>query len=195
MAVPWEKSFDVDRVLDTAMRAFWARGYEATSMQDLVDCTGINRGSLYATYGGKRALFLAALRRYIEWMRDDLLAEIAERFGPREAIRQSFLVFAAGRRSYGGQRGCFVTNTALEVAPHDREVAKVVARVQKQIEVHFAALIGKGKALGEIPSHVDPATAAQGLLASFIGLAVLARSRPDRDLLLSVVEDAMKRLD
>lgn len=193
--MPWEKSFDMDQVLDTAMRAFWARGYEATSMQDLVNCTGINRGSLYATYGDKRALFLAALNRYIGWMRDELLADIAARHGPREAIRQSFLVFAAGQRGHVGQRGCFVTNTALEVAPHDKEIAKVVARVQRKIEAHFAELIGKGKALGEIPPHVDPAASAQGLLASFIGLAVLARSRPNKTLLLSVVDDAMRRLD
>ena len=129
--MPWEKSFDVAQILDMAMRAFWARGYEATSMQDLVDCTGINRGSLYATYGDKQALFLAALDRYIRWMRDDLMADIAARHGPREAIRQSFLVFAAGQRRQVAQLGCFVTNTALEVAPHDKEVAEVVSRVNQ----------------------------------------------------------------
>jgi len=193
--MPWEKSFDVDQILDMAMRAFWARGYEATSMQDLVDCTGINRGSLYATYGDKRALFVAALHHYIEWMRDDLLADIAARHGPREAIHRSFLVFAARQRRYAGQRGCFVTNTALEVAPHDEEIADMVSRVQQQIEAHFAELISKGRSLGEIPSHVDPAASARGLLASFIGLAVLARSRPDRKLLLGIVDDAMRRLD
>src|SRR3989337_2583926 len=96
--MPWDKNFDVRETLEKAMQTFWARGYEATSMQDLVDCTGINRGSLYATYGDKRALFVAALHRYIEWMRDELLADIAARHGPREAIRQSFLVFAAGQR-------------------------------------------------------------------------------------------------
>ena len=62
--MPWEKQFDSDAVLDKAMQAFWARGYEATSMQDLVDCMGINRGSLYATFGDKHSLFIQALRRY-----------------------------------------------------------------------------------------------------------------------------------
>ncbi|MGD9921955.1 MAG: TetR/AcrR family transcriptional regulator, partial [Pseudorhodoplanes sp.] len=71
--MPWEKQFDTDEVLEKAMRAFWDRGYEATSLQDLVDHTGINRGSLYATFGDKHALFIAALRRYDESRRVDTL--------------------------------------------------------------------------------------------------------------------------
>ena len=73
--MPWKKQFDADSVLDKAMQAFWARGYDATSMQDLVDCTGINRGSLYATYGDKHTLFVAALRMYDEKIRRQLLSD------------------------------------------------------------------------------------------------------------------------
>jgi len=81
--MPAEKQFDVDKVLDKAMQAFWLRGYEATSMQDLVDCTGVNRGSLYATYGDKHTLFLAALRMYDDTLRKKMLAELEARFAPR----------------------------------------------------------------------------------------------------------------
>jgi len=118
--VPWEKQFDVDEVLDKAMRIFWNRGYEATSMQDLVDSTGINRGSLYSTYRDKHALFLAALRRYAETIHHRLLVDLESTYGPREAIRQSFLAFAE-KMSEGGNCGCFLTNTALELAAHDPE--------------------------------------------------------------------------
>ena len=62
--MPWEKQFDPDTALDKAMQAFWAHGYDATSIQDLVDCMGINRGSMYATFGDKRSLFIQALNRY-----------------------------------------------------------------------------------------------------------------------------------
>ena len=91
--MPWEKQFDVDQVLNKAMQAFWSRGYEATSMQELVDRTGINRGSLYSTYRDKHALFLAALRRYAETIHHRRLADLGSRYGPREAIRQSLLAF------------------------------------------------------------------------------------------------------
>lgn len=193
--MPWEKQFDVNEVLDKAMQAFWSRGYEATSMQDLVDCTGINRGSLYATYSDKHALFLAALRMYDEKIRRKLLADLESGYGPREAVRQLFLAFTSQVLEKGGNRGCFLTNTALELAAHDPEAGKIVAHAQKQIEAFFAHMIRKGKAQGEVAPHVKPTETARGLLASLIGLVVLIRSRPERALLQTIVDDAIRRLD
>ena len=193
--MPWEKQFDVDEILNKAMQAFWSRGYEATSMQDLVDRTGINRGSLYATYRDKHALFLAALRRYAETIHHKRLADLESRYGPSEAIRQSLLAFIPQASEKRGNRGCFLTNTALELAAHDPEAGKIVAQAQKQTEAWFARMIRKGKAVGEIGPHVKPAQAAQGLLALLIGLSVLNRSRPERALLQAIVDDAIRRLE
>ena len=192
--MPWEKQFDVDEVLDKAMQAFWSRGYEATSMQDLVERTGINRGSLYATYRDKHELFLAALRMYAQTIHHKRLADVESKYGPREAIRQSFLAFTRQVSEKGGNRGCFLTNTALELAAHDPEAGKVVAQAQKQTEAWFAAMIRKGKAKGEVPEDVEPEGTARALLASLIGLSVLARSRPERSLLQGIVDDAVRRL-
>ena len=192
--MPWEKQFDIDGVLEKAMRAFWARGYEATSMQDLVTCTGINRGSLYATYGDKRALFLAALRMYDERMRRRLVADFESTCSPVEAIRRMFLAFTAQVAKTGGNRGCLLTNTALELAAHDPEIGRIVAHAQEEIEAFFGRMIRKGKARGEIRADVKPAEAARGLLASLLGLVVLIRSRPEPMLLQSIVDDARRRL-
>jgi TetR/AcrR family transcriptional repressor of nem operon len=191
--VPLEKRFDVGEVLEKAMEAFWTRGYEATSVQDLVQSTGINRGSLYATYSDKRALFLAALGRY-DALRRALLADLEARHGPRDAIRKLFDAFASHASEKGGNRGCFLTNTALELAAHDAEVGRIVAAAQSGIEEFFARMIRKGKATGEIPTRVRTAATARGLLASLLGLLVLVRSRPERALLKNVVEDALGRL-
>jgi TetR/AcrR family transcriptional repressor of nem operon len=193
--MPWEKQFDADEVLDKAMQAFWSCGYEATSMQDLVDRTGINRGSLYATYGGKRALFLSALRMYDDKVRRKMLADIEAGHTPRDAIRQVFRAFADNVSEKGGNRGCFLTNTALELAAHDREVRKIVANGQEEMQNFFARMIDKGKALRQIPQHVPTEETASGLLASLLGLIVLTRSRPERALLRSIVDDAMRRLE
>ncbi len=193
--MPWQKQFDAEEALDKAMQAFWERGYEATSMQDLVDRTGVNRGSLYATYGDKRDLFLAALRMYDERMRRGMLADLEARCEPRDAIRSVFLAFAQNVSERGGNRGCFLTNTALELAQHDAEVGRIVATAQSEMEAFFARAIKKGKARGDIPAHVKPVECARGLLASLLGLVVLTRSRPDRALLKSIVEEAMRRLD
>lgn len=193
--MPWVKQFDTDKILEKAMQAFWSRGYEATSMQDLVDCTGVNRGSLYATYGDKHALFVAALLKYCDRACHEMISDIESKHAPREAIRRLFLAFTENVSERGGNRGCFLTNTALELSAHDREVGEIVAQGQREIESFFVRMIKKGKAQDEIPAHVKPAEAARGLLASLIGLAVLTRSRPDRTLLVSIVDDALRRFD
>lgn len=192
--MPWEKRFDTDQVLDTVMQAFWARGYEATSMQDLVERTGVNRASLYATYGDKHALFLSALRMYDENMRRKLLADIEAEHGPREAIRQLFLAFSSRVGKAGGNRGCFLTNTALELAAHDPQARRIVVHAQEEIEAFFARMIVKGRLQKEIARNVDSAGTARGLLASLLGLVVLTRSRPDRFLLSAIVDDVTRRL-
>jgi TetR/AcrR family transcriptional regulator, transcriptional repressor for nem operon len=192
--LPWKKQFDVNEVLDKAMQIFWNRGYEATSMQDLVERMGINRGSLYATYRDKHALFLAALRRYAETVHFRRLVDLESTYGPREAIRQLFLAVTA----QGSERencGCFLTNTALELAAHDPEAGRVVAQAQKQTEAWFARMITEGKTAGEISPHVNPGETASALLASLIGLSVLTRSRPEPALLKNIVDDTIRRLE
>lgn len=193
--MPWEKQFDQGEVLSKAMEVFWARGYEATSMQDLVDTTGVNRASLYATFGDKRALFLSALKLYDEEMRRRLLANLESRGRPRDAIRQLFLAFIRPVAENGSNRGCFLTNTALELSAHDQEAARIVAHAQEQIEVFFVRMIKLGKARGEFPSHIKAAEAARGLLASLVGMVVLTRSRPNGELLQAIADEAMRRLD
>lgn len=192
--MPWEKQFDKQAALGRALDAFWANGYDATSMQDLVDCTGVNRGSLYATYGDKRALFLAALQAYDDARRRKL-EEFEARHKARDAIRHVFHAFINEISETGGNRGCFLTNTALELAAHDAEIRTIVANAQEDVESYFARLIRKGKADGEIPEHVKVTETARGLLASLLGFLVLIRSRPERTLLRMIIDDALKRLE
>ena len=195
MVLPWKKNFDIDGALEKSMQAFWTRGYEATSMQDLVDRTGVNRGSLYATYGDKHAIFVAALRMYDDKMRRQVLDELAMRHTPREAIRGLLLAFAKTGAKRSENRGCFLTNTALELAPHDLEVGRIVSKAQKEIEAFFARMIRKGMAQGEIAAKGNVGDIARGCLATLLGLVVLTRSRPDKELLHGIIEDAMRRLE
>ncbi|MCB1549521.1 MAG: TetR/AcrR family transcriptional regulator [Hyphomicrobiaceae bacterium] len=192
--MPWEKQFNKDEALDKAMQAFWMHGYEATSMQDLVDCTGVNRGSLYATYGDKHALFLAALRSY-DQRRRTMLGELEGRYSPREAIRRLFAGIVDEASPSGSNRGCFMTNTALELAAHDPEVKTLVAAAQEDVEAFFLRMIRRGKAEGAIGAHVKPQETSRALLASLLGVLVLVRSRPDRGVLQSITADAMRRLE
>lgn len=193
--MPWEKQFDIEETLDKAVQLFWDKGYEAASMQDLVDTMGINRGSIYATYGGKRDLFLMALHAYDERMRKKALLRLEEKYPPRDAIRAMLNFFAQSVPDGRPGRACLLTNTALELASHDDEIREIVAESQQGVEAFFLKMIKKGKQSGDIAAHVQPARAAKGLLATVIGIVVLTRSRPEPSLLQSIVTDAMTRLD
>ena len=193
--MPWEKQFDIDRALQRAMQAFWARGYEATSMQDLVDCMQINRGSLYATFGDKRSLFLQALRRYDERHRADWVAALEVSGGAKTAVIGAFDSVVDAVLYDGARDGCLLVNTALELSPHDSEVSAIVAQGLSEMEDFFRRMIEKGRRTGEIPAQIDPTETARALLSLFIGLRVLSRSRPEAMLLRSVARQAKKLLE
>jgi TetR/AcrR family transcriptional repressor of nem operon len=188
--MPWEKTFDANEALTNAMHAFWSRGYEATSISDLVGCMGVNRGSLYATFGDKRSLFLRALRQYGAVHLHDWVAALAQMHSPRDAIIAAFEQ-AVGAAVEGGSRdGCFLINTALELSPHDAEVSEFVGSCLVEMETFFRDRIEQGQAAGEIPDHVAPVDTARSLLSLFVAIRVFSRSRPEEPLLRSVASQA-----
>lgn len=194
--MPWQKSFDPADKLETAMRTFWARGYEATSVQDLVKATGLQRGSLYATWGDKRGLFLAALGMYDDRVRKERLDALETMESPRAALTSMFFGFA--ERACAAERsmpsGCFLTNTALELADRDPAARQLVATAQADVEAFFLRLIKRAQAAGEADPTLEPEDTARGLLATLLGLLVLSRSRPEPPLLYGIARDALTRL-
>ena len=187
------RTFDVERCLEQATGVFWARGYTGTSIQDLVTQTGVERGSLYAAFGGKRGIFLAALEAYDRDVRRHRLAQAERSSSPLRCIEKVFRNWVPELVD-GDRRGCFLTNTAIELAPHDPEVAEIVEKKQTEIEAFFVRKVREAQAAGEVPEDLDAVSAGAGLLASLLGMLVLARSRPDRRLLETVAEDALVRL-
>ena len=186
--MPWEIQFDEQQALDKAMHAFMARGYEATSMQDLVDSMDLNRGSIYATYGNKRSLFLRALAHYELHHRQAWFAELRRTHTPRGAILAVFEGAMAAALSKHGHGGCFLVNSAIELSLHDDDVADIVAEGLVNTERSFRDLIAEGKKIGEISPDVDPVRTARVLLGLLVGLRVLARGRPERPLLQALAD-------
>ncbi len=175
------------------MHAFWARGYQATSLHDLVACMGINRGSLYATFGDKRALFIQARRRYDAVYRQAWVAALAEAPSAKRAILGAFEAVIASVLKDGARDGCLLVNTALELSPHDpeiSEIADIVSHGLTEMERFFCRMIEKGQAQGDIPARIDAVETARALLGLFIGLRVLSRSRPEEALLRSITHQA-----
>lgn len=193
--MPWEKSFDEDVVLGRAMEAFWAHGYAATSMQDLVARMGIGRASIYATYGNKRSLFIKALKRYDSRHRHDWTERLAASHGPRDAILTAFREVVDSVLGERRRDGCLLVNTALDLSPHDPEVSGLVAGSLEAMERFFRERIAAGQEAGEIPAAVAPEDTARALLALLIGLRVFGRSRPEPALLSAVVRQAEALLE
>jgi TetR/AcrR family transcriptional repressor of nem operon len=187
--VPWEKTFDTDEALGKAMAAFWARGYQATSMQDLVDCMGIGRGSIYATFGDKRQLFLRSLTRYDDRHRRRWTDRLAAEKAPREAVVAAFDEVIEATLG-GARNGCLLVNTALEMSPHDPEIAAVVAAALDEMERFFKKMTLRGQASGDISPDLNAGETAQALLALLAGLRVLSRVRTDAASLRAVARQA-----
>src|SRR4051794_15823962 len=109
------KEFNREQALHKAMEAFWSRGYEATSIEDLVKHMGINRQSLYDTFGDKHALYLQALERYRE-VESRKLFELLERRSPvKLVLRQLFTGVVERSLSGAERRGCFMSNAMSEL--------------------------------------------------------------------------------
>ena len=189
--MPRKKEFDVDLVLDKAMNAFWKHGYEATSLNDLLDCMQIRRASLYNAFGDKHTLFLETLRRYDVIYRQAEVERRGHMSSPRQAILGLFRDAVTAVVKHGSRKGCFLINTALELSPHDSEVAEIVREALIHMEQQFfRKMIDKARASGEIPESVRPAPTARALLSLLIGLFVLSRSRPEKLLLESIAKQA-----
>lgn len=188
------KNFDVEQALNRAMQTFWARGYEATSIQDLVNATGVNRASLYATYGDKREIFLASLKKYDSSVRKKMLSELSNADRPREAIEAVFDKFISQSSNANANWGCLITNTALELAAHDAEIARFVNAAQDDMARFFEGMIERGKIAGQIDAQVDAGQLARMILAILLGLLVMLRSRPDANYLNEIKSSALSLL-
>jgi TetR/AcrR family transcriptional repressor of nem operon len=192
MARPRE--FDEGAVLDAAIQCFWSRGYEATSVKDLLEETEITAASLYNAYGDKRALFRTALDRYVEGSIAGRMQRCAA-LPPREAIEAFFAEILSRSLNDREHKGCMLVNSALEMAPHDPEFQKIIARVLTRIEKFFLNCIESGQAAGTISQAMSADQLARHLLGVLVGVRVLARVRPERTLLEGVIAPALGLLN
>jgi TetR/AcrR family transcriptional repressor of nem operon len=193
--MPWEKQYDETDVLERAMAAFWARGYEATSINDLVAATGLNRGSLYAGFTDKRSLFLRALDHYDKEHRQAFLSALERDHAPREAILAAFRQVVDSSDEGRNRKGCLLVNTALELSPHDPAIEGIVRAKLEAVEAFFRARIEAAQKDGTICPEVPAAERARVLFGLFMGLRVITRSRPDRTLMASIVTQVAALLD
>ena len=192
MARPRE--FDEAAVLDAAMDCFWRNGYEATSVRDLAARMGITGASLYNAFNDKRALFRRVVQHYAERSTRERISRLESTLPPKQAVR-AFLDEIVERSTGADRRGCLLVNAALEAAPDDPELRAEVAAHLAEIEAFFRCAVAAAQRDGSVPPDQTPDDLARLLLGVTLGLGVLARSSPDRELLEGVARPALALLD
>jgi TetR/AcrR family transcriptional repressor of nem operon len=189
------REFDIDAALDKALSAFWANGYEATSLEDLCGATGLSRSSFYATFGSKRKLLLRSVDRYVEH-RTMRLAEILMRPVPVRAAFAALLAeFVDQIVSGAGRKGCFLGNCAAELPRNDREAHARVRKGLAQNEATFRAALMRGRDKGELPPNADLDALARFFVAGLQGLRLIGKTNPDRAVLEDVAATMLQCLD
>ena len=150
------------------MRAFWAKGYEATSLADLMAVTGLHKGSLYQAFGDKHSLFVQALTRYLEYMGRQANEIAASAETPLDAMQQVLHRMIDIVDSQDDcPMGCLAVNSLVELAPHDPEVQKVLHDHLGQMESSMRQKIAEAQAAGQISKRRSPELIT-GLLSTFI---------------------------
>lgn len=190
------KDFEPDEIADAAMRVFWQRGYAATSIQDLVEGTGLSRSSLYNTFKNKQGLYQQALRRY-EAVTMANVALLSGAGSPRELIRQLLLRIAEDELGDPQRRGCLAANAALELAGQDPAVAEWVAHNFQRLQKALEKLIQRGQQSGEIAATRNPRALARFFVNTIQGMRVLGKGSPPaqrRQCLMDVIEVALDTL-
>ena len=189
------QEFESSEALRSAMHVFWHKGYEAASLADILAATGLSKSSLYATFGDKRELFLAAFKAY----QQERLQRLEETLNNSQPVRQSieaiFCQVVDHITDTSQRSGCMTANEAVELAPHDLDVRRMVAEDFQAVEDAFARAIARGQAEGSVASRQEPRILARFLVVSLEGLQVMARAQSDRARLDESVTVIMGALD
>jgi len=189
------KAFDEAAALDAAIECFWSRGYEATSVRDLAAAMGIVGPSLYNTFGDKRALYQRALAHYVERGFCERVRRFESQLAPRAAIGAFFDEIIELSLADEQRKGCMIVNSALELAPHDAEFREALALVLRDMQAFFLRCVKAGQEAGTINAGQSAEDLARMLLGLLMGLRVLARARPEAELLRGLVRPALALLD
>lgn len=188
------REFDPNDALEKAMKVFWRKGYADTSIEDLVNATGVSRYGLYDEFESKRGLFLAALDHYQETIVGMVFGTVERPGAALPEVRAYFAKLVELSSTKMGSLGCLMSNCASEVAPYDELVASSVEKFRGRLQLGFARALSNSKDKGELPDEFDVEQAADFLTGVAHGLSVMARSRADPRMIANVVNVALFRL-
>lgn len=188
------KQFDTDVALSKAMEVFWAHGYEAASLSELLKRMGIGKKSLYDTFGNKQSLFLKALEHYGQTAIRDIRARLSADGSPLVNLKHLLQDWQT-MHSQPGSCGCMLGTNIADFNTDDAEIARIMRGYLQQVEDAFCAVLTRAQAAGELRSTVNPRDLARLLLCTTQGMALLGRVIEDETILKGTVQAALSFLE
>ena len=188
------RTFDPHAALSQVVDLFSSKGYSETSMEDIVQTTGVSRYGLYGTFGNKRELFEQALERYAEGMGKQSFLRLLEPGASLDHIRAIFDERVADMCCAEEHKGCLFIHTAMELAPQDEELRGVLQRLMKRMSKAFAIGLDSAKGRGEVAKDIDVDAAGELLTSTMFGLAVLGRTGFPKATLDGIVDSTLGSL-
>lgn len=163
------KEFNPAERLEKARNLFWEKGYNATSMQDLVDTMGLNRGSIYDTYGDKHKLYMQCLQDYVNQSTGICSTLLKAEGSPLQVISNTITELV--ENGLKNEKSCMAVKSTFEMASCDEDVRKLACQSVEQTSKLFKVLIVKAQAAGEINPDINPGLLADFIVSSFSGFA------------------------
>jgi TetR/AcrR family transcriptional repressor of nem operon len=168
-------SFDQTEMLERIQSVFWDNGYSATSLDDIMQSTGLGKGSLYGAYGSKQEMYLLAFTDYCDWA----VADLEERLRGDDAgaiVRLRAYIQAAAKGGANARRGCMLAKGTAEVAGRFPNVDKIIERTFKAMEREIVRCVRQAQSAGDVAADRDARTIGVTLLAVVRGMGALAQA-------------------
>ena len=191
--MPRTKQFDREEVLQKAMELFWKKGFHATSIQDLVTHLGINRASMYDTFGGKDQLFRESLQYYRQLNSIKLrsIEKILESQSAHSFLDNFFAIELQNLKKDKDYKGCFVVNTTTELANQSTDILQLLRGNMKGAVKMFSRIIEIAQEKGEVSSDRSAEAIGRHLFTFFNGLKVVAKIETNQKKLAELIEEEL----
>jgi TetR/AcrR family transcriptional repressor of nem operon len=193
--VPRPKEFDTEEALDKAMALFWEKGYVQTSLDELVSHTGVSLYSLYNTFGDKKKLFLRVLDHYRGSVIVNLIGELNQPDASLPQLRQYFAGLVDISKRPERQLGCLMCNTAIELSPHDSEIAQKVDQYLQQVTTALRHTLSNAVRKGELEKDTDIDALTDYFMGVVLGMCLYSRSPASSSAMEKYIETSLSILD
>lgn len=194
--MPRAREYDKAEVIDAATQVFWRNGYEASSIQKLLNAMRINRGSLYAAFSDKQTLFKQVMDTYTEGLKRMVAEHRAEEGhdDPVGSLERFFEKAFINQGEEGAANGCLLFNTITELSVSTPDLAVYAAERVAPVRAMFHYYVDRAKALGMLDPEADPSVLTEALLATVAGLRVLCKMGMPKDQLKKVIVTTVRSL-